>query len=847
MNEKLLIPLIVILTLCLITVPAAGIEITTPQGFADALNESTPGAAYVRSGNEVVLIKDVTLSKTLDVNHSNSIILTTIEGSICKIRRDVEFTEVMFSIKNSEEFMLTSSLGGSLVLDGMRVLASNSTILVENGSLRMRENVALINNTVSGSGGAISLLRGTLTMEGGNISRNTAAVNGGGILIQNGVLEISGGRIENNTAVSGGGILADDSQIIMSDGVIDSNLAYNGYGGGIYTRFDEFIMSGGSITRNSAYQGGGVFIHEGFDGKTAWFNMSGGTIMQNSATNYGGVALSTYAKMNLSGGNISYNIATNSGGGAGAGTHALIYISNGEISHNTAMNGGGISIDNARAVVITGGNITYNTASYDGGGVCGNVNMSGGLISFNTAKRGGGIYMNLGDPTTLTGGLISENTASENGNGIFHANYYAQDTAPIYFNPGGAIQVPDETYLELGRFITISSATAEFDQGGLWNITPANQTDGVIIARADTASHAYSALPHLRLTEGLGKNLTVSGTNIVIGEPPVVHTFTIETLSPHDIAKGDNITIFGIAEGTDTLRYYVLAPYYSRTGNILVSPDGSYAANFSTSLLLADRPCFVVIQHPMYDEIFNVAPIQNELTGSNIFVYQNNTSAPTGGPGDTFLFNMTNTTGIFAFEKICQGIDNPANDDKELNLTFTIIDPRHDTQIALIPGWNYISVPKILNATESTAGKLFANVTSAVSPIRYDSDSKTWVSVGEGEVILPLNAYWINAEDAVLIQPAYNLVQTPAPVKTVYQGWNAIGLFADANTTANNALDCLNSTWKTLIPWNLADGNYDSVIINGGSGPNSADRFMTLGNGYWLYVDSGGNLTGQSI
>ncbi|MDY0225186.1 MAG: hypothetical protein RBR05_07365, partial [Candidatus Methanomethylophilaceae archaeon] len=752
-----------------------------------------PGAAYVRSGNEVVLIKDVTLNKTLELNNSAPITLTSEEGGVYTIRRAADFTNWMVLIQKSEEFVLTSGTEGGLVLDGMQVADSDSIILLHNASLRMRENVTITNNTVKGYGAGVVHVNSNFTMENGRISENSASDYGGAVRGIYSVFTMTGGSIDNNTAVRGAGVevSGDNSRFIMTGGEITNNTAFSSssatFGGGVYVwaGHNEVIMSGGKISYNSAgTTGGGVFV---------W------------------------------------------------GVGSKFTLIEGEITNNSATYGGGVGMDNVPPMIILGGNISNNRASESGGGVLGIVNMSGGHITNNSAKIGGGVYMNTIGVSIISGGLISGNLASDRGNGFAHYGYPGSN----YFKVEKDAQILDDVYLATGKIMTISNSFSE--ECGVWSITPETKTLGTIIAGAATSELAQAAVSHLRLNPALELNLTVSGTNIVIGEPPVVHTFTIETLSPHDIAKGDNITIFGIAEGTDTLRYYVLAPYYSRTGNILVSPDGSYAANFSTSLLLADRPCFVVIQHPMYDEIFNVAPIQNELTGSNIFVYQNNTSAPTGGPGDTFLFNMTNTTGIFAFEKICQGIDDPANDDKELNLTFTIIDPRHDTQIALIPGWNYISVPKILNATESTAGKLFANVTSAVSPIRYDSDSKTWVSVGEGEVILPLNAYWINAEDAVLIQPAYNLVQTPAPVKTVYQGWNAIGLFANANTTANNALDCLNSTWKTLIPWNLADGNYDSVIINGGSGPNSADRFMTLGNGYWLYVDSGGNLTGQSI
>ena len=791
MNEKLLIPLIVILTLCLITVPAAGIEISTPQGFADALNQSTPGAAYVRSGNEVVLIKDVTLNKTLELNNSAPITLTSEEGGVYTIRRAADFTNWMVLIQKSEEFVLTSGTEGGLVLDGMQVADSDSIILLHNASLRMRENVTITNNTVKGYGAGVVHVNSNFTMENGRISENSASDYGGAVRGIYSVFTMTGGSIDNNTAVRGAGVevSGDNSRFIMTGGEITNNTAFSSssatFGGGVYVwaGHNEVIMSGGKISYNSAgTTGGGVFV---------W------------------------------------------------GVGSKFTLIEGEITNNSATYGGGVGMDNVPPMIILGGNISNNRASESGGGVLGIVNMSGGHITNNSAKIGGGVYMNTIGVSIISGGLISGNLASDRGNGFAHYGYPGSN----YFKVEKDAQILDDVYLATGKIMTISNSFSE--ECGVWSITPETKTLGTIIAGAATSELAQAAVSHLRLNPALELNLTVEGTNIVIGDTILPPKFTLIPPASYNITVGDNISISGIAEGTHTLRYYVLAPYYSRVGYLDVEQDGSYSANFSTALLLADHPCFVVIQHPMYDEIFNVAPIQNEQTGHNIFIYQNNTAAPTGGPGDIFLFNMTNTTGINAYEKICQGINDPANDDRELNVTFRITNVP-EPHIALIPGWNYISVPKTLNATNNTAAALFAEVTTTGSPIRYDSWSKSWAIVAQSDVIQPLNAYWINAVDAVEITPVFNKVPTEPATKTVYPGWNAIGLSADVNTTAHNALACLNSSWKTLVPWNLADGRYDSAIINGGSGVNSPERFMTLGNGYWLYVDAEGTLIGMT-
>ena len=168
-----------------------------------------------------------------------------------------------------------------------------------------------------------------------------------------------------------------------------------------------------------------------------------------------------------------------------------------------------------------------------------------------------------------------------------------------------------------------------------------------------------------------------------------------------------------------------------------------------------------------------------------------------------------------------------------------------DSSLPLTTGWNFISVPKTLNASNNTAGSLFGSVdTRDKNILGYNTQTGTWVPLAIADVIQPLNGYWIYAAAETAINLTYPSTPTLPSVKTLYPGWNAVGLSSGENTTADNALACLGSSWKTVIPWNLADGSYDTVIINGGSGANGPDRLMTLGNGYWLYVDAQSTLTG---
>jgi hypothetical protein len=167
-----------------------------------------------------------------------------------------------------------------------------------------------------------------------------------------------------------------------------------------------------------------------------------------------------------------------------------------------------------------------------------------------------------------------------------------------------------------------------------------------------------------------------------------------------------------------------------------------------------------------------------------------------------------------------------------------------DFSLPLTTGWNFISVPKTLNASSNTFGSLFSSIeTNNKTILAYDAQTWTWVPIlNRNAIVQPLNGYWIYSADPTVITLTYPSDPAAPSVKTLYPGWNAIGLSAAEPVSAKSAL--AGTSWRSLIPWNLAEGKYDSAIVNGGSDANSPDRLMTLGNGYWLYVDAQSTLIG---
>ncbi len=175
--------------------------------------------------------------------------------------------------------------------------------------------------------------------------------------------------------------------------------------------------------------------------------------------------------------------------------------------------------------------------------------------------------------------------------------------------------------------------------------------------------------------------------------------------------------------------------------------------------------------------------------------------------------------------------------------TIRPVQPQDITTLSFKPGWNFISIPKMLSADQNTAAVLFANVqTGGRNIIGYDANVSGWVKLSDTDVVRPLNGYWIFSDAAVSIKLIFSENPTVPAVKPLYPGWNAIGLSSDEPISTANALTGV--SWRTLLPWNVAAGKWGAAVINGGSGGYGAERMMTTGNGYWLYVTEEGVLTG---
>jgi hypothetical protein len=167
----------------------------------------------------------------------------------------------------------------------------------------------------------------------------------------------------------------------------------------------------------------------------------------------------------------------------------------------------------------------------------------------------------------------------------------------------------------------------------------------------------------------------------------------------------------------------------------------------------------------------------------------------------------------------------------------------------LLPGWNFISIPKRLTSDNSTTQVLFGTVNTAGHSIFIYNPTSGWTALGATSTVSPLDGIWIFSASAVELHPVFdpNPQQVP-PTKQLAAGWNAIGFTALTPAAANSTLASVANGWSTLIGFDAASQTSETSIIKGSpaSDPTSESRQMSPWKGYWLNMTVAGQLAAIS-
>ena len=267
----------------------------------------------------------------------------------------------------------------------------NSTIT----STHFIDNTA---NGISGRGGAIFNIGGTLTLINSNFTNNTAKGSSGGAIDNSGILNIINCSFTNNTATDTWG-----------------------RGGAIYNT-GTLNVTGSNFTGNNATMFAGAIWNDG-GSSTAPVIISKSTFNGNSANSDSGGAIYNYSTRNLiiTSSTFTENKAANYGGSIY--NCGILTVTGSNFTGNTANNYGG-AIYNQATLNITGSKFTGNTALY-GGAICNtgdSIVFNNNFTGNNATGYGGAIYNDLISTLNVTGSIFKGNSGQYGGSAVYSNN-----------------------------------------------------------------------------------------------------------------------------------------------------------------------------------------------------------------------------------------------------------------------------------------------------------------------------------------------------------------------------------------------------------------------------------------
>ncbi len=412
-------------------------------------------------------------------------------------------------------------------------------------------------------GGGIYSLKGSLTIDGGQISHNTVSAtgsspsvaigSGGGIDMVSATATITGMTISANSARAGGGLYVSSGSATINGSDIDSNFARQS-GGAIYG-LGTISIDGGKVENNTARIDGGAI--DNFDSLT----IKDGTTLSGDFAGSDGGAIKNAGTVSLTTVTITGNSAFSLGGGIDNGGNMTILSS--DLASNQADKGGGI-FDVGALTLKNADTLSLNAASLSGGGIYedsgGRVNATGLSLLTNTAENGngGGIYDQRG-ALTIVGGEVSSNVAEKKlansagwGGGVYDTGgKVSLSNTPVEGNSaisGGGLYVGTGSMSLAGE--TIDDNTAVQFGGGILSqgtLTLATTTVTVNVAQQDDGG-GIESLGKLTMSNSvLSQNSAVAGSggDLNVGPKGIV-TISQSTLASGVASTGGDAANAGI-------------------------------------------------------------------------------------------------------------------------------------------------------------------------------------------------------------------------------------------------------------------------------------------------------------
>ncbi|UUX93708.1 MEMAR_RS02690 family S-layer glycoprotein [Methanoplanus endosymbiosus] len=415
-----------------------------------------------------------------------------------------------------------------------------------------------------------------------------------------------------------------------------------------------------------------------------------------------------------------------------------------------------------RAQKVTGYN-TLNSQLYD----TVKVKVEKGSVTI-TASGDGSYY--LGEEVTLSGTNTDTN------------DVYMFITGPNLPSNGGSLLAPQTAIHTVGAANNETHETVKTDDtwSYKWDTSNIPLDAGTYTIYVVSGNVDKSGLTTVKYD-------TVS---IVIKKP-----FVTATTSASTVAKGDKLYIRGTAEGNPTqgVGIWVLGKNYwngadktniptSAMVTETVNDDGSFEYEMGTGITqnLAAGQYFVVVQHPMYNGVFDVDTVAN----SNPVEVANTVGAVTNN--QFYIWGDGKLQGSDAAEALIDAINSPDIDDTYYKLTFLVEEPW--IRINSI-GDHYVGDQFTLTGTTNLAvgDDIIVEVTSSSFAPTQKTQSGEFSGVSSTIQVVEGTTYneWSMDVDASTFKPDEYIVKAEA---------------IEADATATTTFNVLKGTTPTTAP-----------------------------------------------
>jgi len=327
--------------------------------------------------------------------------------------------------------------------------------------------------------------------------------------------------------------------------------------------------------------------------------------------------------------------------------------------------------------------------------------------------------------------------------------------------------------------------------------------------------------------------------------------FVTATMSSTIVAKGDDVTITGTAQGNPAnVRIWIFGPYYYGGANgalavqtVSVESDASFKYDILNTKNLVAGQYFVVVQHPMGAN-FEVAQGDVNARQNASSIYR----ADQTGATSVFVAQLTRLQAADAANALIDALESPYVNDAYTELTFFLLSgddpaPLPADNLTLAPGWNFVSIPRPLTAGNDTTA-IFAGVdVDGHSALRYDTANRSWINLKLTDPLAPLEGFWIYSAAPATVPLNFSADPLVSPAeRPLSAGWNAVGTTGSTPATARDTLYSVNGQWTTLIGYDAGRQAFETGIVNGGEGANADTRSVYPGRGYWLSMTGPGTL-----